>query len=252
MAGIHMEDKICGNCGTAMAGEFCHACGQRGIGKIEFLKMIRESLVRFLDLDTGIFHTIRDLSVRPGAVAREYVAGTRQVYMNPVKYCFVMVTIYAVLINLLDIDLGPAMGLEFDEEERQISFIIHSVLAYLIFVVLIAVSWIQRRMFRDGGYTFGETYVFGLFTFGHITWLAIAMVASGVIETTVGLSALFLLQLAYLVWAMTGFYALSRPPLLRGFVVAISSSLCTNVLALGLGNLLSLLGLVEPLAKSIA
>jgi hypothetical protein len=235
-----------------MAGEFCHACGQRGIGKIEFLKLIRDSLVRFLDLDTGILHTIRDLSVRPGAVSREYVAGTRKVYANPLKYCFVVVTIYAIAVSVLNVNTDQAVGLTFDEEERKVYRIVNGVMPYLIFVMLLPVCWVQQRLFRSSGYTFAETYVFSLFTVGHMTWLTVLLAVSGLLETPTGVAILSVGQLAYMVWAMTGFYQLTRPPLLRGLLVIILSAASTNLLALALGNLLSLLGLVEPLAESIA
>ena len=246
-----MEERACGNCGTLMAGEFCHACGQRRVKKVELLRMMREGIHSFLDLDTGVLHTIRDLSSRPGAVSREYLAGTRKVYTNPLKYCFVVVTIYALAINFLNVSTSAAVGLEFDQEERQVYRIVHGVMPYLIFVMLLPVSWAQQRLFRANGYTFAETYVFGLFTVGHMTWLSVLMAVSGLLGTATGVAILTAGQLAYLIWAMTGFYRLTRPPLARGILVMVLSALFTNLLALVLGNLISLLGLVEPLAESI-
>jgi hypothetical protein len=83
---------------------------------------------------------------------------------------------------------------------------------------------------------------------GHMTWVSVLLAVSGSLETITGVAILFAAQLAYLVWAMTGFYRLTRPPLVRGILVMVLSALCTNLLALVLGNLISLLGLVEPLA----
>jgi hypothetical protein len=246
-----MEERACGNCGTLMAGEFCHACGQRRVEKVELLRMMREGIRRFLDLDTGVLHTMKDLSSRPGAVSREYLAGTRKIYVNPLKYCFVVVTIFALAINFLNVSTSTAIGLEFDQEEQQIFRIVYGVMPYLIFVMLLPVCWVQKRLFRSSGYTLAETYVFSLFTVGHMTWLSVLLAVAGSLETPTGVTILFVAQLAYLVWAMTGFYQLTRPPLLRGILVIVLSALCTNLLALALGNLIALLGLVEPLAESI-
>lgn len=85
----------CRNCGTPPgAGEFCAGCGQRN----------RHSLLRSRELLEDVFEqivewrlpwprTMLDLSWRAGAVALDYVEGRRARYVNPVKYCFIIVAI---------------------------------------------------------------------------------------------------------------------------------------------------------------
>ena len=129
----------------------------------------------------------------------------------------------------------------------------HGFLAYLIILNLFPVAALQRWLFRESRISFSETYVFGLFTIGHVTWISLLMAVSGMLELTSGLLILMIAQLLYLIWAMRGFYAPEGiPPVFRALLVLATIAICSNVLSLFIGNVISWLGLVEPLAGSIA
>ena len=53
-------------------------------------------------------------------------------------------------------------------------------------------------------------------------------------------------------YAMTGFYGLSRPPVLRALAVAIANLVIANILSLLVGNLIVASGLLEPLESLLA
>jgi hypothetical protein len=214
--------------------------------------MFRDSLIRVFDLEGGFLHTLVALSVRPGQTVREYVAGRRGPLTHPVSYCFLLVTLYALTINLLDVQISLGGALEFSDTERRVFHVVHSLLAYLIFLTLWPVAAIQRRLFRDSGFALAETYAFCLYVFGHLTLVGAVFAASRLLASTAGLAALLLIQLLYLLWAMKGFYRLTRPPFLRALAVSAASLVVTNLLSWIVGNLLVATGLLEQVESILA
>jgi len=190
-----------------MSGEFCEGCGQRRAGELSISRILRDGIGRLLDLDFGFFYAFRGLTLRPCIFIRDYLGGKRKSSINPLKYCFIVTTLYALAINLLGISLDLGGGLDLNAEERQIFHIIHGFLPYLIFLALFPVAALQRWLFRESGVSFSETYVFGLFAIGHATWVAVLMVITGVLESPTEMLVLLIAQLSYLVWVMKGFYA---------------------------------------------
>jgi len=248
-----MEQTPCGNCGAQMSGEFCQSCGQRRASEISILRILRDGIGRLLELDFGFFYAIRELTLRPGVFVRDYLGGKRKSAINPLKYCFIVTTLYALAINLLDINFDFGGGLDLNAEERQIFHILHGFLPYLIFLALFPVAALQRWLFRESDVSFSETYVFALFAVGHSTWLAVVMATAGVLESPSELFFLLIVQLAYLTWVLKSFYTPNRrPPVIRAVLVFATLAVCNNLLAVLIGNMISWLGLVEPLADSIA
>ncbi|KQS02153.1 hypothetical protein ASG11_15335 [Sphingomonas sp. Leaf357] len=89
---------VCLNCGTALIGEYCHACGQnehvhRTLGSIGH------------DLLHGVFHfegkiwrTIPMLVLHPGALTRRYVAGERARFVSPLAlFLFTVFLMFATI-----------------------------------------------------------------------------------------------------------------------------------------------------------
>ena len=60
------------------------------------------------------------MTLRPGAFVLDYLGGKRKSAINPLKYCFIVTTLYALAVNLLDINFDFGGELDFDSEERQI------------------------------------------------------------------------------------------------------------------------------------
>src|SRR5262245_452054 len=78
--GLH---GLCLNCGTALVGEYCHACGQPG-------HIHRSLSAIWHDLAHGAFHfegkvwrTIPMLVTRPGQLTRRYIDGERARFVSP-------------------------------------------------------------------------------------------------------------------------------------------------------------------------
>jgi hypothetical protein len=243
----------CANCDTPLAGAFCARCGQARAQPLTVRSMFRQAAATLFDLDRGFFHTVRALFTRPGQTCRAYVEGRRQPLTGPFKYAFIVITIYAVAINLLDVELRLPGIEDRGEVEQQLFYLLNSLLSYLTFFVLIPVAAILRLLFRASGDSLGETYAFTLYLFGTMAWFSTLFVVTGWLEQPWGLLALVPVNVAYAAWAMAGFYSCGRrPPMLRAALLVLINFVFTNAVAVLLGNLIVYLGVLEPLADALA
>lgn len=83
----------CDNCGTALQGEFCHACGQSAHNPLHDVKhALEEVFESFWHLDGRVFRTLRDLLV-PGRVACNFLRGQRVRYIPPLRLFLVLIVL---------------------------------------------------------------------------------------------------------------------------------------------------------------
>lgn len=245
--------ETCANCDAPLAGEYCADCGQARALPLTVKGMFRQGTATLFDLDRGFFHTVRALFTRPGQTCRAYVEGHRQPLTGPFKYAFIVITIYAIAINLLAVELNLPGNEARSEVEQQLFFLLNSLLSYLTFFVLIPVAAIQRLLFRASGDSLGDTYAFSLYLFGTMAWFSTLFVVTGWLEQPWGLLALVPVNVAYGTWAMAGFYGGGRwPPVLRATLMVLINFVFTNTVAILLGNLIVYLGVLEPLANALA
>jgi hypothetical protein len=81
-------------------------------------------------------------------------------------------------------------------------------LEYLIFLVLLLTALAQWVMWRRRGDTIAETYVFGLYVFGHLMLASTLVAAFGGYRAWSGVAVLYLIKWAYVAWALRCFYGL--------------------------------------------
>ena len=97
----HTHERACLNCGTALVGSHCHACGQPA--------HVHRSLSAFFhDLLHGVFHfegklwrSLPLLAWRPGKLTREYIDGRRASYVSPIALFLFVVFLTFALFNLV-------------------------------------------------------------------------------------------------------------------------------------------------------
>lgn len=101
----------CLNCGTALIGEHCHACGQAG--------HVHRSLGAIgHDLAHGVFHfegkvwrTLPMLVFRPGELTRRYIHGERARFVSPLAmFLFTVFLMFAVVGLLTPSDFTGTKG----------------------------------------------------------------------------------------------------------------------------------------------
>jgi len=81
--GAKSGDGTCRNCGAALAGAYCHACGQSAHLHRSLLHLVEEVLHGVLHFDAKGWRTLPLLVARPGLLTRRYIDGQRMRYVSP-------------------------------------------------------------------------------------------------------------------------------------------------------------------------
>ena len=89
--------NACPNCGADVHGKYCSACGQKRIEKHEFaLRHFAGHLLHEIThLDSNkIIRTLKALVFQPGLLTKEYLAGRKGQYINPIRIYLTVSAIY--------------------------------------------------------------------------------------------------------------------------------------------------------------
>ena len=168
----------CLNCGARLSGRFCTECGQDSrAGRLKFREILANVADELFKLDLPIARTLVDLTWRPGYVASEYVAGRRQAYTNPLKYCLMITAISVLMMQAWPMPVGtegvPPNGeaAEFEQawlealEEVQAWVIRLGTIVTLLLLPIQAA--LTRLFFLRAGRNFAEHCALALYIHGH-------------------------------------------------------------------------------------
>jgi hypothetical protein len=88
----------CRNCGAALQGRYCHACGQKaGSAEVTLNDLMHEGVHEFVHLDGKIFQTVKLLLFRPGELTAELRRGRRARYIPPLRLYLVCSLLFFAL-----------------------------------------------------------------------------------------------------------------------------------------------------------
>lgn len=99
VAPMSETETECPTCHTCYVGNFCPRCGQSA--KVSRFS-IKSALLNFIDVwgmgNRGMYHSLRDLVLRPGYMIRDYLDGMRMAYFPPFKMLFILTT-FSLIVN---------------------------------------------------------------------------------------------------------------------------------------------------------
>jgi len=91
----------CPNCGTPLAGPWCHACGQ---SSEDFHRSLRKLAVEafggLIDIDGRIWRTLPDLCLRPAQLTRRYLDGHRTPQVPPFRLFLIVIVLVFLVAGL--------------------------------------------------------------------------------------------------------------------------------------------------------
>lgn len=113
-----MKRLFCRNCGAEIAENYCPACGQRTTtGRLSWrtlLESITSTVVgdeayglRGINMRMGAVMTWWTILLHPVRSVREYIAGSRRKYFNPVAILLLISTVYMLLFHALGREYEP-------------------------------------------------------------------------------------------------------------------------------------------------
>lgn len=103
-AGEHGGDAahgVCLNCGTALIGEFCHACGQNGHVHKTLGSIGHDLLHGVFHFEGKVWRTLPMLVIHPGSLTRRYIDGERARFVSPLAlFLFFVFLMFATIHSL--------------------------------------------------------------------------------------------------------------------------------------------------------
>lgn len=91
------RSAVCLNCGTALAGPFCSACGQRDIPPYpDVRELVIDAFWELSGWDGRFLATVRKLFTAPGALTRDFLEGRRARYISPLRLYLMASLVYFV------------------------------------------------------------------------------------------------------------------------------------------------------------
>jgi len=95
-----MTSGTCANCGTHLAGPYCHGCGQaeHASHPATLGHLFHELTHELLHVDGKIWRTVAALFTRPGALTREYWEGRRAAWIGPFRIFLIAAGLHAVAV----------------------------------------------------------------------------------------------------------------------------------------------------------
>lgn len=94
--------RLCENCGTTLAGQYCSECGQRHHDHPvhHFWPFLSEATEDLTHADSRLWRTLIALLFRPGFLTREFLDGRRVRYLPPVRLYLVVSVIFFLIVGL--------------------------------------------------------------------------------------------------------------------------------------------------------
>ena len=91
------QPERCLNCGTALTGAYCHACGQKGHLHRTIGAFMHDLLHGALHFEGKFWRTLPMLVLKPGHLTRRYIDGERARFVSPMAlFLFTVFLMFAV------------------------------------------------------------------------------------------------------------------------------------------------------------
>jgi Protein of unknown function (DUF3667) len=101
----------CANCGNALTGRYCQACGQAAHLHRSLLHLLEEFMHNVLHFDAKGWRTLPLLAVRPGLLTRRYIDGQRTRYISPLAL-FLFTGFLMFFVVSLTLDHSPTVVMD--------------------------------------------------------------------------------------------------------------------------------------------
>ena len=233
---IPEPSATCPNCAAARTGRFCPQCGQDNRRlRLDLGEWLADTTGAIFSLDSKVVRTMRELTLRPGTLVRDYLAGHRAPYVSPARYVLATCAVWwaAVWFATPDLSTLPISA------AAKASIQYGQLLNLGLLPLLSFAPWLAFLGSRLG---YAEHLCFLMFTSGHVFLWRAGLAGLGALQPHWG-AVLNRVDgvafLAYLAWAAWFCY--------RGRVRALAPRIVAMLALLILGSSLAMQVLVKVL-----
>lgn len=236
----------CRNCSKEVTGKFCSDCGYpRELKRIDG-QYITAEIRSILNFEKGIFYTIKELFVRPGATVKSFIERDRSRIVKPIIFLIFCSLIYTIGQQFLNYETGY---INFNIEDPKNPPVVVKVFNWFsqnygyanILMAIFIAMWI-RIFFRKHNYNYYEIYTLLCYLIGNSVLIYTLL---GIVETIVDFPVLQLGIFAvsiYCSWGIAQFFDQHKKMnYIKGFLSYLFGIVTSLILFFGVGIGLSLL-----------
>lgn len=229
----------CTNCNTKVDQNYCPNCGQPAKLKRISGHYIYQEMIQVLNLEKGIFFTIKELLIRPGDSVRYFIAENRNRLVKPIIFIIFTSLLYSLVNNLFYIEDGYSKI----DKVRQSGFgmilkWVQNNYGYSNIIMGVFIAFWTKIFFKKYNYNVFEILILLCFIMG------MSMLFYTVFAIFQGLINVSLVQVAgivffiYIVWAIGQFFDKKKPinyvksfaSYILGFISFILSAILLGIL----------------------
>jgi hypothetical protein len=159
----------CLNCEETFISNYCPNCGQSATtGRVTFKDTLSSFLSSAFSLEGPLMFTIKSLTLNPGRVFHEFLAGRRKIYYKPVPFFILMAALYIIIRSVLR--FNPLEGMM---EQQPVENLFRDASAYMVeninnlmFFLVFGIG-LSLKMFYRKRYLLAEYLTIGFYISGY-------------------------------------------------------------------------------------
>jgi hypothetical protein len=240
---------------------FCPTCGQKSDTHRLTMAHIWHDLVHaFTHADKGFLFTLKELAIRPGTVAREYIQGKRKKYFNPFSFLIIVVGITLLANSVFKpYEMGEAeykrtteqfkgsskqqKVIEIMERRKKMGEFMNKHTNVVLFVSTPFLAFIMWMLFRRRKIYYAEQVAVIAYSNGFLNVLLVVLfgpllfLTKGTIANSYIYFAMMLSHVLYLGFMYHGFIGYTRKDYWRSIGVGIIAILAWAIFSMTIGFL---------------
>ena len=202
--------SFCKNCGEKVVGRYCSHCGQKTAEeRISFHYIWHEAVHFFTHFEKGFLFTSWSMLAKPGKVVTDFVKGKRKGYQQPVSFFLIWITMYLLLLYIVEKIFGENVVIDYKEYFGPTSTTKFAV-SHLSIVLLVVIPFQALYFYWLVGwkkYNYFESFVVAMYYLGTVillqsVFVILALIIHPLTGTSVALIYSDPLKIIYLVWAI--------------------------------------------------
>lgn len=197
----------CTNCNTEVELNYCPNCGWPAELKRINGRYIFNEITQVLNLEKGIFYTIRELAIRPGENVKHFISEDRNRLVKPIVFIIVTSLFYSIIVSLLNIEDTYIKYGELDKSSiSKILQWIQNHYGYANIMMGVFIAFFTKLFFRKYKYNFYEILILLCFVMGMgMLFLGVFAIFQKLMNFNVTQIA-GILFLGYSIWAIGQFF----------------------------------------------
>ncbi|MBL4709811.1 MAG: DUF3667 domain-containing protein [Flavobacteriales bacterium] len=181
--------RNCLNCNFDFSGNYCNNCGQKKIEGTLSIKHVFTDFTKVIFLfDTTLYHTLKEMLLRPGKLSRAFLEGKQKSYLSPFQFFLLFMTIHLIVLNYFGESIFSSINNELQLKGDDISNVeliqsyVRKNLNVLYFILTPIIALSIKLFYRKIKYNYSEILIFSFYIMGVSFFLSSIIILISQIE----------------------------------------------------------------------